>query len=526
MHKYPTKLTSIHKIFRIFGVIALLVGVQAVDARAQSIDENTLSRYIMAGMEQWQIPGMAVAIVRDDEVIFAKGFGVKKLGEWSSVDENTLFGIASTTKAMTATAMGMLVDEGLVRWDDPVIKHLPDFRLSDLWVTETVTISDILTHIVGVGRLTGNRIEFMPNRTRAAMMYHLRYHEFERPFRDGSVYSNAMYMVAGELIAAASGMSWDEFLISRLFRPLGMERTNTSITQFGDDENLAWPHQEINGTIQAIPRRNFDNVGASASVNSSVAELSRWMRMNLSDPGVLDGVRYVETTTMHDIHRPYRTQRIGNPYGAQSSYGYGWTISDYKGHRMLQHGGATDGMNTNLILMPNENIGIVILTNTFNRFMTALGYHILDELLDLERQDWSGNIWNGWERQYADAVARKNEVDAARVMDTSPSLPLEAYVGKYHDPLYDNAEVSLVDGALQIRFWDDETQILNLEHWHYDTFRASWINPAKGQKFVYFTLGDDGNVEHLNVTWTLRPLVLQVGIYPANYTRTTAFVRE
>lgn len=508
-------------------VLALSLFPLSATQAQQSLDTDALRAYINEHMELWQIPGMAVAVVQNDNVIFAEGFGVKKLGESDPVDENTLFGIASTSKAMTATAMGMLVDEGLVHWDDPVIKHLPGFQLSDPWVTQNVTIRDLLRHSVGVGRLTGNRIEFMPNRTRREMMHYLRYHEFEQPFRSASVYSNAMYMVAGEVIAEVSGMSWDEFLKERLHGPLGMNRTNTSITQFSDSEtNIAWPHQEINGEVQPIPRRNFDNVGASASVNSSVLELSRWMRFNLGDPGVLNGIRYVSQSTMREIHHPQFVSRMGDINGPLLTYGLGWDITDYKGRRMLRHGGATDGMNTNLIILPTENIGLIIVTNNFNRFMVALANHILDEMLDEPEQDWNQQIWNGWQNAVMAAQQAKDDVDAARIPNTSPTLDLEAYTGIYTDDLYDKAEVILEDDQLKIRFWDDDTQILELEHWHYDTFKASWINPAKREKFIYFTLGPDGNPELLNVTWTLRPRVLQVGLYPANYTRTTRFEKQ
>lgn len=511
---------------RLITLLTLCLVFLSQPLRGTDFDAEALRTYINTHMNEWGIPGMAVAIVRDDTVLFAEGFGVRKLGEDDPVDEHTLFGIASTTKAMTATALGMLVDEGKLDWDDPVIKHLPEFRLSDPWVTSKVTIRDLLRHTVGVGRLTGNRIEFMPNRSTREVMAFLKYHEFEQPFRQGSVYSNVMYMVAGEVIAQVSGMSWDDFMATRVFGPLGMRRTNTSITQFGDETNLAWPHQEINGEVVTIPRRNFDNVGASASVNSSVLELTRWLRFNLGEPGVLNGIRYVSERTMREIHHPQWIPTVSGAYGPMSSYALGWRVTEHEGHRVLQHGGATDGMNTNLMILPNERIGIVIVTNTFNRFMTALGNHILDELLEIDGPDWNSAIAASWERQVTSARAAREAVDDARIPDTSPTLPLEAYTGVYRDNLYDKAEVFLEDDMLQIRFWDDDSQILKLEHWHYDTFRAAWINPAKREKIIYFTLGPDGNPELLNVTWTLRPLVLQEGIYPANYTRLTRFVRE
>jgi CubicO group peptidase (beta-lactamase class C family) len=515
-----------NRLFRITGIFVICSAIFSSPANSQDLDKNALREYIKSGMAQWEIPGLSVAIVQNDNVLFAEGFGVKKLGENDPVDANTLFGVASTTKAMTATALGILVDEGHIDWDDPVIKYLPNFQLIDPWVTRHVTIRDLLTHQVGLGRITGNRIEFMPNESRDEIIYRMRYHEFELPFRQGSVYSNVMYMIAGEVVQAVTGVSWDDFLTDRIFRSIGMNRSNTSITRFGDDENLAWPHQEIDGEVIPIQRRNFDNVGPSASVNSSALEFTRWMRLNLGEPGVLNDVRYVSRQVMHEIHRPQTASRIFNPYGPQSSYGLGWSISDYRGHRMLQHGGATDGMNTNLVLFPNENIGIVVLTNNFNQFMTALGNHIADKLLGLPPQNWAENIWSSWETQYANATQLRAEVDSARVQGTSPTLNLTEYTGQYYDNLYGEADVYMDGTDLRIRFWDDPTQELLLEHWHYDTFKATWANRAKREKLIHFNIGMNGDVEALNVTWTLRPIVLQVGIYPANYTRTTRFIKN
>lgn len=492
-----------------------------------NIEIESLREFILNGMGEWGIPGLAIAVVQHDNVIFAEGFGFLKTGEDTKVDEHTLFGIASTTKAMTATVLGILVDEGLVDWDDPVIKHLPGFQLHDPWVTRNATIRDLLTHQVGIGRVTGNRIEFMPNHTRAEVMYQMRYLENEAPFRSRYVYSNVMYMVAGEIVEAVTGTTWDDFITDRLFRTLGMNRSNTSITQFNqNDSNIAWPHQEINGEVVPIMRRNFDNVGPSASVNSSALELTRWMRLNLGEPGVLDGVRYISEQTMHEIHRPQVATRISDPYGPQAAYALGWSVSDYRGHRQLQHGGATDGMNTSLLLLPNEEVGIVILTNTFNQFTAVLGNHVKDILLGLEPRNWADEIRQSYLRSYERALQLKTHVDDNRIADTSPSLPLKSYTGIYIDEFYGKAEVFSQNGSLRIRFWDDPTQELVLEHWHFDTFKASWINPAKREKFVYFTLDESGYVELLNVTWTLRPILLQVGIYPSNYNRLTRFQKQ
>jgi CubicO group peptidase (beta-lactamase class C family) len=272
---------------RLLILLLLLLAVPPAEAQPEPLAD--LDAYVQAGMAEWGIPGLALAVVQGDEVVYARGYGLRRLGLPEPVDEHTLFGVASTTKAMTATALAMLVDEGRLTWDTRIADVLPDFRLSDPWATEQATVRDLLSHRVGVGRITGNRVQFMTHRPRSEVIYRMRYHTFEQPFRAGYVYSNVMYMVAGELIPALTGQSWDDFLAERLFAPAGMGRANTSITQIAEGENAAWPHQELEGEVVAIPRRNFDNVGPAASVNASARDMAQWLRLNLGDAGMIDG---------------------------------------------------------------------------------------------------------------------------------------------------------------------------------------------------------------------------------------------
>lgn len=503
---------------------SLPVQAQEAETTVPAVPDALIS-WIEAGMADWDIPGMAVSIVKEDEVVFARGFGLRKLGEPEPVDEHTLFGIASTTKAMTATILGMLVDEGLIGWDDPVTRHLPTFELYDPYVTRTLTIRDLLTHRSGLGRMTGNRIQFMPNRDPAELMYRMRYMEPERPFREGYVYSNMMYMVAGEVVRAVTGEGWDSFMERRLFAPLGMARSNTSIIQIPDWENAAWPHQLIEGKLRTIPRRNFDNVGASASVNSSAADMAQWMRLNLGEAGTFEGERLLSPETARELYRIVTPIPGNNREAAITAYALGWTVTSWNGRTIYRHGGATDGMNTNLILIPEENVGIFITTNTFNTFMNALGRMLKDYYTGAEFRDWHAVYLRGFEQQFARVQALRDEIHEARLPGTQPSRMLSAYTGLFHDPLYDEVRVVLGEAGLELHFWDDPTQVADLEHWHYDTFRAVWRNPAQREKFVWFKLGRDGQPDELHVQFSLRPLLLQVGAYPTNYYRIVRYGR-
>ncbi len=492
---------------------------------AQPAPIEGLDQFVEAGMAEWGIPGLGLAIVQDGEVVYARGYGVLRKGEETPVDENTLFGVASVSKAFTAAAVGLLVEDGLLDWDDPVVKHLPGFELYDPAVTRTVTIRDLLSHRVGIGRMTGNRLQWLPNRDRSELVHRMRYAEPEQSFRNGYVYSNVMYMVAGEVIEAVSGMSWGDFVEARIFAPLGMERSNTSITRIGDDPNAAWPHQEIDGEVVEIPRRNFDAVGASASVNTSVQELTTWMRLHLGDPGEVDGVRLLDPATVREMHRAQNRIPDQGITGDLASYGLGWRLSTYEGHRTSQHGGATDGMNTNLVLVPGRNLGVVVTTNTFNSFMNALANRVVDRFLGIEDRPWDQIYRQNYLGAYERARAARDSIHAARQEGTSPSVPMEAFAGTFVDSLYADARVRMGEEGLVLEFWGDESQTLDLEHWHHDTFRASYRNPAQREKFVWFTRDDRGDIDALHVRWTLRPDLLQVGLYPAWYTRDVTFRR-
>src|SRR5690554_4014758 len=273
--------------------------IYAQDALPENFDD-----WVESSRQDWKIPGMAVGIVKDGEVIYAKGFGEKLLGSGDAVDANTIFSIASVSKNMTATALGILVDEGKINWDDKITKHIPWFQLKDPWVTRELTIRDALTHRVGLGRILGNRLQFMTDSPRDSVLYQMRYMEFEKPFRSEFVYNNVMYSLAGQIIEYTDGRTWDAFLKERLFAPLEMNSATTRISQFKDGDNQAFPHQEIEGKVVPIQRRNWDNAGPAGGVNTSVNDLNNWMLMQLGVSGSYKGNTIVSAKQMNEIHKP------------------------------------------------------------------------------------------------------------------------------------------------------------------------------------------------------------------------------
>lgn len=483
---------------------------------------DDFDQWVESGRKDWNIPGMAVGIVKDGKVVFEKGFGVKQLGKNEKVDANTIFSIASVSKNMTAAALGILVDRGKINWDDKIVDHIPWFQFKDPWVTREVTIRDVLTHRAGLGRILGNRLHFMTASSRDSVLYHMRYMDFEKPFRSGFVYNNVMYSLAGQIIEYTDGRTWDDFMKEELFLPLEMTSATTSITELKGN-NLAFPHQEIDGKIVEIQRRNWDNAGPAAGVNSSVVDLNKWMLMQLGTPGEYEGKTIISPAQMNEIHKPQFALPPSNAYGPQSAYGLGWNITDYKGKRVLTHGGATDGFNTAMYLLPELNLGIVVVGNTFNSFGNAVAYAVMDSYLGESGTDWHQRYWTGYKNQYERVSKIRDEIHQARVKNTRPSLKPEEYTGVYRSEGYGKIEVVKNGNELLLKFWDTPGLEAKLEHWHYDTFRAVWKNPAQREEFMQFHLDKSGKAAALDFEFVLRPMLLQVGAYPSNYTHTERF---
>lgn len=335
-----------------------------------------------------------------------------------------------------------------------------------------------------------------------------------------------MYSLAGQIIEYTDGRTWDAFLKERLFAPLEMHSSTTSITALKNNDNQAYPHQEIEGKVVPIQRRNWDNAGPAGGVNASVNDLNKWMLMQLGVSGTYNGKSIVSAKQMNEIHKPQMVRPQSNAMDAQGSYGFGWTITDYKGKRVLTHGGATDGFNTAMYLLPELDLGIIVVGNNFNSLGNAVAYQVMDAFLGNNEVDWNKHYLQSHKRTYDRALEARNKIHQARVKNTAPRLELDAYVGTYKSDGYGKVEVKKDGKNLVLHFWDTDGLEAKLEHWHYDTFRAIWKNPAQREEFMQFHLGTDGMVQALDFEFSLRPLLLQVGAYPSNYTHTEKFVKE
>ena len=325
--------------------------------------ENVLSqieRYAEQVRHEYRVPGLAVAIEKDNEIILARGFGERKLGESQPVDENTLFGIASISKSFTALTLGMLVDEGLLNWNDPVTKYLPSFQLYDAYATREITVLDLLIHRCGLAPVSGGTVWYGSDFSRQEVIERIRYLKPVSSFRSEYAYQNITYLAAGEIVQVITGQSWDDFVTQRILVPLEMYTSNTSIKAFNAESNVAYPHALVDGQLCEVPPRNYDNVGPAASINSSVRELSAYARL------LLNGGKYQDRQIYSpEIARALWTPRTLIPLATDfpqelesimpqflNAYALGWVIQDAYGQKRVSHSGGIDGLRSLLTLIP------------------------------------------------------------------------------------------------------------------------------------------------------------------------------
>jgi CubicO group peptidase (beta-lactamase class C family) len=482
--------------FRALCTIAALAALPAGLPAQTAAPLRGFDAYAQQAMQVWEVPGFAIAVVHRDSVVYARGFGVRELGKADPVDTGTTFAIASVSKAFTAALVGMLVDEGKVRWDDRVTRHLPGFELFDPYVTRELTVRDLLTHRSGLAR--GDLLWYATPVTREEAVRRIRFLEPGTSLRSQFGYQNVMYMAAGEVIGRTAGRTWDDVLRERLFTPLGMSASNTSTRGFAEMRNIATPHESVDDTVRVIAWRDWDNVGAAGGINSNVMDMARWVRFQL-DSGRVAGRRllteatFIETHTPQTVIRREAPARESNPYTNFSSYGLGWFLEDYRGHQVVHHGGNLDGMTALVAMMPGQDLGVVILSNMDGSALPAILMRtVFDRYLGVRGKDWSADLLRIRDRTRATARETERKREADRVPGTAPTLPLAAYAGTYADSLYGEVTVRLADGALVMdrgpAFQGD------LEHWHYNTFRARYRDRSLGRAFVNFTIGADAKV--------------------------------
>jgi CubicO group peptidase (beta-lactamase class C family) len=490
--------------YRMSLLFAALALALASHVSAQGIPAG-VDRTLEEIRSEWNVVGLAVSVVKDGRTIFARGFGVRELGGSEPVDEHTLFAIGSNTKAITAAAAGILVDEKKLGWDDRVTKHLPWFELHDPYVTREITLRDLLSHRSGLGR-RGDFNWYATDFDREEIVRRIRFLEPSSSFRAEAGYQNTMFLTAGEVIEAVSGKSWDDFVKDRIFEPLGMTRSRTSVRELEGMENVATPHQRIDGEVVVVPHRNIDNVAPAGSILSSVSDMARWMLVMLNE-GEIDGKRVVSPEVVAEVFRPNVIYPMSPesktlfPSTHFSTYGLGWGLRDYRGRFIATHTGGIDGMLSQVLLAPEEELGIVVLTNTSPRGNIAhsvITFHLLDAFLGAAgERDWRREFKELEQKLEARQTEEERKRDESRVSGTSPSLALERYAGVYESDMYGRLSVGVEGGKLVLR--RHTKWVGDLEHWHYDTFLVRWRDRVMGKTLVTFRLSETGKLSSIEV---------------------------
>ena len=461
-------------------------------------------------MKTFEVPGLSLAIVKDGKVLLTKGYGVKKLGEPAAVDAQTLFGIASNSKVFTAVALGILVDEGKLRWNGRVIDYLPEFQMYDPNVSREITVKDLLCHRCGLGLGAGDLMLWpASDLNRKEILRRVRYIKPASSFRSTYAYNNIMYVVAGELLEKVSGMRWEDFVREKIQKRVGMDNSNTSCALVDKEKNVAWPHVPLDGKVVPVKTLYLtENVNPAGGINSCAEDMARWMLVLLNNGKLPDGSQLVSERVMNEITSIATPIPVSKPAPELApaamnfnGYGLGLRIRDYRRYKVWSHTGGLEGYVSQVWLMPEIGLGVTVLTNQESTAaFAALTNQIVDYYLKAPKFDWVEAYKKFTEKN---AQRSKEEIDriyASRKKDTRPSLALQDYAGLYRDDWYGEVEIKYENGELTIQFKHSPELYGKLEHWHYDTFVARWFDrELRADAFVTFHLNHEGAISEVKL---------------------------
>lgn len=485
---------------KIFVFICFFLAASSI-ASAQVITPDSIDHLVNRTLKTFDVPGIAVAVVKDDKIIFARGYGYASLRTHKKVDENTLFGIASNSKAFTTAAIGMLVDEGKLKLDDKLTDYIPEFKMYDPYVTAEFTIRDMLTHRSGLGLGAGDLMDWpdSTNFTIEDVIHNLRYLKPASSFRSKYDYDNQMYKVAGELIKRVSGMSWEKFIETRIMQPLQMDHSAPSYQTLKDYSDVADAHAPVDGKVVVIPRFITTTANSAAGIYSSVSDLSKWIIMQMNDGKYDDGKRLFSEAIHREMWSPQTIIPVGehSPYNTHfEAYGLGWFLNDAKGYKEISHTGGIDGMVTKITLIPELKLGIIVLTNQESgAAFSAITNQILDSYFGISGRDWVKTY---------DELVKKNEANADKVTDAvwkqvdlrlhdGEKFDFSPYIGTYHDNWLGDAGIYLKDG--QLWFAAKRSPKLTGQMFPYkgDTFIIKWIyRSMEADAYATFSLNEQG----------------------------------
>ena len=449
--------------------IALFTLVFACLARADSAKLDGFDDFVATALKNWDVPGVAIAVVQDGHVILSKGYGFRNVNKQLPVTPKTLFAIGSSTKSFTVTGLGILVDEGKLDWDKPVREYLPSFHMADEFTTERMTPRDLVTHRSGLPR--HDLMWYNSPLSRKEIFDRLRYLEPSKDFRTTFQYQNLMFMTAGYLAGQIADKPWELFTREQVFAPLGMNSSNFSVTDSQKAGDYALPYRKVKEEVKEIPFRNIDQIGPAGSINSNAEDMTKYLLMHMS-LGRSGGKQILSQNNDVQMQTPQmvipggiRWTEVGH-----SSYGMGFFITTYRGHKLVHHGGNIDGFSALVTFMPQDKIGMVILTNMNGSVLpTVVSYNVFDRLLGLDQVGWTARLKEDEKKQKESADEAKKKGLTAKKPNTHPSHDLADYAGEFEHPAYGLAKIKFAQDALTVTF---NGLSAPLKHFHYDVFET------------------------------------------------------
>lgn len=476
---------------------------------AQVNAPKDLDAYVERVRKEFEVPGIALAIVKDGKVVVAKGYGLRKLGAPTPVDAKTLFGIASNTKAFTATALGLLVEEGKLEWDAPVVRYLPWFQLADPYVTRELTIRDLLVHRSGLGLGAGDLLWWPPsNYNRKEIARRLRYIPLATSFRSAYAYDNVLYLIAGEVIETISGQTWEDFVASRILTKVGMAGSNVRHSEAGAGANVATPHAPIDRKVRPVAPFASDNTNPAGGINSNAEDMAKWMIVQLDSGRIAGSTRLFSERTTRHLWGMVTPIPIGNPAPELAAlranfngYALGFGVRDYRGKKVVAHTGGLPGYVSKVAMIPELKLGVAVLTNQESgAAFESITYRILDHYLGVASYDWVTAYKKVEARIDSMTAAAEKRESSVRDTASRPSLPPAKYAGTYTDAWYGEVMISHDNGKLSIRFSQSPLLIGELEHYQYDTFIARWHDrELRADAYVTFALNPDGSIDQVKM---------------------------
>jgi len=501
-------------VYALIAICSVAVAANAQVTTAAVSPPADLDRFVTDVMKEFKVPGMALAVVKDGKMIVARGYGVRALGATATVNARTRFGIASNTKIFTATALALLVEERKIEWDAPVIRYLPAFAMFDPFVTREITIRDLLVHRSGLGLGAGDLL-WWPESTydRKEIVRRLRFIPPATSFRSAYAYDNVLYSVAGEVIEAISGQSWEDFVSKRILGPVGMSGSNVRHSDAGSGDNLAATHAEVDGIVRKVPPMKGDNVNPAGGINSSAEDMAKWMIVQLDSGRLPGGARLFQPATTRQLWTIVTPIPAGSPppelpfhRAVFNGYALGMGVRDYRGTRMLSHTGGLPGYLSKVTMIPSLRLGIAVLTNQESgAAFNAISYRIVDHYMGVPSVDYLPIYRALEQRGRAGVAAAERAASSSRDTASRPSLPLSRYAGTYSDSWYGDVVIDEAKGSagatgsparLGIRFSRTPSLVGDLVHWQHDTFLARWHDRTlRADAYLTFALTPDGRIE-------------------------------